>query len=348
MASAHPIFLKNGIAWRIAYRLNGKQYNEYVRKGIPYRKHQKKHPREIQAIVAEFNRRLARHHSNLEEFTSPLKRQRSEITVVEFRDWFLENKKYTADGERAISPRTIEDYVRAFRILKDAVGNIPINMINLNKLREALVQYSTNTKNTIIENLKHAGNFGVDNDIIDFNPFAELKRSKIVRLPDYLSVDELNRIFSNIKNIEGQKAFLVGRYAGLRRREMVVLKWIDIWWDQNIINIPTAKINEFEKAPLIPRLKSELSRYNKRNEFVINLSPGGLGAIFCRAKKCAGIYKRGSVHILRHSLATNLINQGVDIKFVKKFLRHAQKDITDIYLHITLEDVIRAVEGKTL
>ena len=85
MASLHKRKLKSGTGYRIAYRYNHKQYNEYLPAGTTLTR--------AKAILAEFNRRLIDDKLNVRPFASPLRERSPPITIEQFRNWFLANKK---------------------------------------------------------------------------------------------------------------------------------------------------------------------------------------------------------------------------------------------------------------
>lgn len=314
MASLEKITRKKGTAYRIRYYLDGKQQPPYyLPLGVT--------DTEARVILSEFNHKLAKHRAGLDSFQQTEKPQGS-MKVSEYWTWFLRTKQ-AAD-------RTFEIYESAFDLLPDT----PVDQIDLEGLTRKLSRYSLNSRSIYIRSLRAAWTFGIKNGILNSNPFLKLEVAQSKKLPHILTIEEKDRIFEKLIHPEARLAFAIARYAGLRRSEILSLTWDDIWWDQDVINIPKAKTGENQKVPLLPDLKKILWD-NKGEGIIVNLHPATITHSFKKAMRRAGIKKQGSVHILRHSIGSDLRAQGIDIRDIQDFLRHSSIATTQIYTQLS-------------
>ncbi len=168
------------------------------------------------------------------------------------------------------------------------------------------------------------------------------KREK--RLPNFLSKDEIRLIFAQIKNIKHKTILLTIYSGGLRIGEAVRLKPSDILSDQHFISVKMAKGRKDRITLLSIKVLEELRNYYKKYKPEIWLFPGqdpekhiterSIQRVFEAACIKAGIAKEPTVHWLRHSFATHLLECGVDIRYIQELLGHQSTKTTEIYTHV--------------
>lgn len=174
---------------------------------------------------------------------------------------------------------------------------------------------------------------------------AVQRPKKSHRLPDVLSREEVSDLFKTVTNIK-HKAILLAIYsAGLRRSEIINLKVNDIDSKRNCIILRGAKGQKDRMTLLTPKLLKILREYYKEykpKEYLFEGASGGqysetsIRMILEKAVKAAGITERDiHPHTLRHSFATHLLEDGVDIRFIQALLGHSSSKTTEIYTHIT-------------
>ncbi len=169
------------------------------------------------------------------------------------------------------------------------------------------------------------------------------------KLPKFLTKEEVKKILDATENLK-HKAILTTIYScGLRLNEVLELKMGDIKTQENLLLIRQAKGKKDRIVMLSPVLLELLRSYYKTYKPVNYLFEGQEGQrysersvqqILKNALEKANVISPASVHTLRHSYATHLLENGTDIRIIKELLGHNHIKTTEIYTHIT--DVSRA------
>lgn len=172
--------------------------------------------------------------------------------------------------------------------------------------------------------------------------FKCAKRSK--KLPVVLSRNEISKIINCTDNQKHKLSISLSYAAGLRVSEIISLKIKDIDFNELTIHIKNAKgrkdrITVFPKK-LINDIK-KLTVGKNGDDFVFESNRGGklttttFQKIFQNALQKSGIQKDATFHSLRHSFATHLLENGVDVRYVQELLGHANIRTTQIYTQVT-------------
>lgn len=181
-------------------------------------------------------------------------------------------------------------------------------------------------------------------------PWVRSKRQK--SLPQVLSPGEVLRILNALTNLKHRTILALTYSAGLRVSEVVALKLEDIDRDRRIIHIRQSKGKKDRYTLLSNTAHALLEQYLVQEKPQIWLFPGGssnnrllsvrtVQYIFEKAKRIAGIQKSASVHTLRHSFATHLLEAGTDLRYIQELLGHESSKTTEIYTHVTTHDIRR-------
>jgi len=165
------------------------------------------------------------------------------------------------------------------------------------------------------------------------------------KLPDIITQDEVIRILDTVTNLKHRTILMLIYSAGLRVGEAVRLKVNDIDSQRNLIHIRGAKGKKDRYTLLSSVLLEKLREYYKIYKPREYLFEGGNGRIhlaersvqnvFKRAIKNAGIKKQITVHTLRHSFASHLLESGTDLRYIQEILGHASSRTTEIYTHVS-------------
>jgi integrase/recombinase XerD len=164
-------------------------------------------------------------------------------------------------------------------------------------------------------------------------------------LPSVLSTQEVIDILKQTENIK-HKAILMTIYsAGLRISESINLKFKDIDSDRMQIRVEQGKGKVDRYSLLSEKTLIILREYYKQYRPTVWLFEGvkkgeqystrSIQQIFQDAVRNAGITKDVSVHTLRHSFATHLLENGTDLRYIQSLLGHANSKTTEIYTYIT-------------
>lgn len=165
-----------------------------------------------------------------------------------------------------------------------------------------------------------------------------------VKLPKVLSAQDVLKIIDSTENLK-HKAILATIYGcGLRVSELVNLKLTDIDSKRMAVRIENSKGNKSREVMLPINLLKILREYYinyKPVEYVFNGQAGGkytvrsAQEVFKKSLRKSKINKQASLHTLRHSYATHLIEKGIDVRFVQELLGHKNIKTTQIYTHLT-------------
>jgi len=178
------------------------------------------------------------------------------------------------------------------------------------------------------------------------------------RIPTVLSVEEVRLLLQAASAPKYKAAFALAYGAGLRVSEVVALKVGDIDSKRMLLRVERGKGGKDRHAMLSPPLLELLRAWWREGRRRNLLLPGGwlfpgrdpveplsarqLCRVVRAAAQAAGINKRVSPHTLRHSFATHLLEQGVDIRVIQTLLGHAKLDTTALYTRVA-NATIRAV-----
>ncbi|WRQ72941.1 MAG: tyrosine-type recombinase/integrase [Methanosarcinales archaeon Met12] len=168
-------------------------------------------------------------------------------------------------------------------------------------------------------------------------------------MPVVLSQEEVSQILSSVNNIKHKVILMLIYSAGLRVSEVVKLKPADIDIQRKLIHVKGAKGRKDRYTILSDVAIETLGLYLKMYQPEKWVFPGqkeGLHIttrtvqrIFEDAIKKADIDKEVSVHSLRHSFATHLLESGVDLRYIQELLGHKNSKTTEIYTHVSNKDL---------
>lgn len=176
---------------------------------------------------------------------------------------------------------------------------------------------------------------------VDFDFIIKMKKPS--NLPNVLTMVEVKKIIENILNLKHKTIISTIYSCGLRISEATNLKINNIDSSSMTVKIVNAKGKNDRYVMLSEKLLELLRGYFKEykpKKYLFEGQNGGkysarsIQAVFNRAVKAAGINKKVTVHTLRHSFASHLLDKGTDIRFIQELLGHRHLSTTQIYTHI--------------
>jgi site-specific recombinase XerD len=269
---------------------------------------------------------------------------------------------------RKLSPKTQTHYIRAVRDLTRYLRRSPdtATVEDLRRYQLHLVDtgISSVSLNAAITGLR----FFFEVTLSRSDALAKMKAVYEPRkLPVVLSLEEVTRLLDAAPNLKAKAALAVAYGTGLRASEVVHLKVGDIDRERKVIRVEQGKGRKDRYAMLSPKLHVLLRQWWCEARAKGKMLPGGwlfpgmnpvnpmttrqLNRLCHAAVDAAGLDKRVSLHTLRHSFATQLLEQGVDIRVIQVLLGHKKLETTALYSQVatrTLRDVVSPLDHLTL
>ena len=250
---------------------------------------------------------------------------------------------------RGLSTKTIEAYTAAVKSLALYYNRSP-EKISEEEIKQYLLfmidekNLTASTCNIAVSAFKFFFKNVVGSGSLVLNvPYR--KRPK--RLPVVLNQDELDRLFSVTTNPKHRLLLMTAYSSGVRSSELVRLKIEDIDSHDMRLRINLGKGKKDRLTVLSKKLLDELKIYYKifrpqtwlfyGNNVKSHISKETASRVFTKAKKKAQIKKPGGIHTLRHSFATHMLENGIDLRRLQMMLGHSNLSTTAIYLHLATD-----------
>jgi len=247
---------------------------------------------------------------------------------------------------RNFTPATIKAYVRCvarfaayFHCSPDRLGREHVRTYLLHLLQEQHVSHSYYKLTRCALRFFYRETLGRDDVPASLAPVKQPRS-----LPVVLGPDELARFFAAIKNLKHRALLMTAYAAGLRVSEVTRLRVADIDSSRMVIRVRHGKGQKDRYVMLSPRLLEVLRAYWKAarpNDFLFPgaapdqpLTTGSVRKVCSRARRAAGLDKHVTVHTLRHSFATHLLESGTDLRTIQVLLGHHSFNTTARYVHV--------------
>ncbi len=187
----------------------------------------------------------------------------------------------------------------------------------------------------------------IDNKKLDPEIIHRPKREKL--LPNVLSKEEVKMILEALSNIKHRVMLSLIYSCGLRRGELLSLKPVDIDSKRHIVLIKQAKGRKDRIVPLSDKILAMLREYYKYYKPKTWLFEGqqpnqpyderSLASVLKLALSKTPITKPVTLHWLRHSYATHLLESGTDLRYIQEILGHRSSKTTEIYTHVSTRNI---------
>ena len=250
------------------------------------------------------------------------------------------------------SPNTIKTYTDALGVFFHYHSNKVPEQLGISEIIEFNTGYilrknlSASYQNQVINAIKlfYRNRF---NRVMDLNNIQRPRREK--RLPNVLSKQEVKAILEAPTNLK-HRAMLSLIYAcGLRRSELLNLTLKDVLSDRNLLYIRQSKGKKDRVVPISHKTIEMLRDYYKAfkpktwlfegQEVGKKYSERSIQLVLNQAVEKAKIVKPVSLHWLRHSYATHLLENGTDLRYIQELLGHSSSRTTEIYTHVSTRNL---------
>lgn len=177
-------------------------------------------------------------------------------------------------------------------------------------------------------------------------PYAKVDKN----IPIILSVEEIQSMFSVCENKKHKLILALLYSCSLRVSELINLKWENVDRSRMIIYILNAKGGKDRQVGLnnaLLKLMEDYYREHKTQSFIFSgqfgdkYSDRSVGQVIKQLAKKAGINKRVYTHLIRHCSASHLLDGGLDISMIQRWLGHSSVKTTSIYLHTSHTTISR-------
>ncbi len=263
--------------------------------------------------------------------------------ITQFKDW-LNSRRY--------SPNTIKTYAEALTTFLRFYYNKPLNVINNQDLirfnNEYILKngYSSSYQNQVVNAIKLFFK-KIENTQLETDLIHRPKRQKL--LPNVLSKEEVKAILEASTNLK-HRAMLSLIYAcGLRRSELINLKPTDVDSKRKLLIIRQSKGKKDRITPISEKIIELLREYfkiYKPNTWLFEgqyanekYSETSLQKVLKQSLQKVGNKKPVTLHWLRHSYATHLLESGTDLRYIQELLGHSSSKTTEIYTYVSTKNL---------
>lgn len=267
--------------------------------------------------------------------------------VDAFKLW-MQSKRY--------SRNTIETYADALKTYLRYFSNKPVaemdheDLVEFNNAYILKYELSASFQNQVVNAVKLFFKV-VEHKGIAMELIHRPKRAKV--LPNVLSKEEVKQILGALNNIKHKTMLSLIYSCGLRCGELIALRPEDIDVRRGLIVIRMAKGRKDRIVPLSTKIFDLLQVYLASHEPLNYLFEGmvkgepydsrSLQQVIKSAVQKAGIEKPVTLHWLRHSYATHLLESGTDLRYIQEILGHRSSKTTEIYTHVSSKSIQQIV-----
>ena len=279
--------------------------------------------------------------------------------IHNFIDYLKYQKRYSVHTVRSYQ----DDLTQFFDYLVEQFGNVALAHINHHYVRSWLAALkesgiASKTINRKISSLKSFFKYLIRSGVLDQTPMNKVIAPKIgKRLPDFVKVEDANKLLNSLKNTDDWKSLntrmLITLFynTGVRLSELINLKENQVDYHKKQIKL-LGKGNKERIIPVSPEVLLTIKDYVRlKNKEFENSQPYLLVtekgakmypkypylAVRGFLEKEVKTLGKKSPHVLRHSFATHLSNNGADLNAIKELLGHSSLAATQVYTHNTIE-----------
>lgn len=245
------------------------------------------------------------------------------------------------------SPRTIDTYLSATKKFFQHFATKQPNEIRADDIEQYQHHLASTRKvsNSYLNQVVNAVRYYYKDVLGDAQRVKFIERPRGERkLPKVLSEEKVAALLQAVDNLKHKCILMLIYSAGLRLGELLALERTDIIPERKQVLIRGGKGGKDRVSLLSDKMLTQLTEYlhvYRPGTYLFESPEGGMYSatsvqmVFKRAKKKAGITAPATVHTLRHSFATHLLENGTDLRYIQTLLGHASSKTTEIYTHVS-------------
>lgn len=276
----------------------------------------------------------------------PMVKTPSQEVVLEITTFqnYLRSKRYSEN-----TVKTYSEALRSFLIFFSPTPSSVLTNDDVIKYNTDFIlanKFSASYQNQIVNSIKLYFS-SVQNKVMVIEKIHRPRPEH--KLPNVLSKEEVKLILEILPNVKHRAMLCLIYSCGLRRSELLHLKPLDIDSKRNLILIKQSKGKKDRIVPLSARILELLREYYLTYHPTVWLFEGqikgslyseqSLQSVLKQAVKKAGIKKPVTLHWLRHSYATHLLESGTDLRYIQELLGHNSSRTTEIYTHVSIKNI---------
>ncbi|MDI6766027.1 MAG: tyrosine-type recombinase/integrase [Bacteroidota bacterium] len=287
----------------------------------------------------------------LRDFKENEMKRRTFLKLKTLNEFYIDYQEYSKSVHTIKTQKSIEN---AFREFIRIVGDVRLDKIGVREIESFLAQKKAEasewTARKYYIHLASAFETAIRWNYISTNPFKKVQKPKTKEVqPLFLTKEEMKSLLNIIDDVQLKNLYLVAVFTGLRLGELLNLQWSDIDFVLRVIHVRnsetfTTKSRKNRSIPMNDQLYEALAMMKETagSELVFHSNGKRLSAE--RVSKTFKVYVRRlglndklHFHSLRHTLASWLVQDGVNIYEVQKLLGHSNISVTQVYSHLQPE-----------
>jgi integrase/recombinase XerD len=283
-------------------------------------------------------------HASVKPINSLLHLTEDKLKKIEKFEFWLKSKRYSNNTIKTYVD-ALTTFLRYFAVKEiEQITNDDIIEFNNNYILKN--EYSSSFQNQVVNAVKLFYKV-IENKAINIDLIHRPKKEKT--LPNVLSIGEVKELLKAHSNIKHRCMLSLIYACGLRRGELLNLKIMDVNSERNILIIKAGKGKKDRITPLSNKTIDLLRMYYKLykpkhwlfegTEVGSMYSEKSLANVMKQALAKTQIKKPVSLHWLRHSYATHLLEAGTDLRYIQEILGHSSSKTTEIYTHVSTKSI---------
>ena len=267
----------------------------------------------------------------------------SKIEIGAYRKWLIQKRN---------AENTLKIYIHCLTIFFRYYATKDISEITIKDIESfnfgfiVKNKYSSKTQSQYISAIKtfYIKMKGIKHEIANLERPIEGQK-----LPKVIPIETMQSFLAGISNIKHKTALTTIYSLGLRRSELLNLKLTEISFKRDVIEIVNAKGKKDRDLPLPKKLKELIATYYRQFKPEVWLIEGQKAGSQYSATSLEKIFHKYldktikthtfTLHSLRHSYATHLLDMGVDLRIIQELLGHKSSRTTEIYTHVSMKNL---------